>query len=62
MFLKFLNFSPVSVMPKNGFIRTVMLISKFMASQSKKQKITKQILLNISRSKGNQALKFNQLI
>ena len=33
-----------------------------MASQSKKQKITKQILLNISRSKGNQALKFNQLI
>ena len=33
-----------------------------MASQSKKQKLAKQKLLNISRSKGNQALKFNQLI
>ena len=38
-----------------------MLISNFMMSQIGKQIITINILPNISRSKGNQAMKFGQL-
>ena len=38
------------------------LISKFITSQPGKQTITIHILPNISRSKGNQRIKFRQLI
>ena len=47
---------------RNGFIRKLRLISKFMTSQSGKQKIAIQILLNISRNKDNQTMKFGQLM
>ena len=43
-------------------IRKIKLISKFITSQPGKQTIAIQILPNISRSKGNQARKFDQLI
>ena len=39
-----------------------MLFSKFMTSQSGKQTNALHILPNISRSKGNQTIKFGQLI
>ena len=39
-----------------------MVISKFMTSQTGKQIITIHILPNISRSKGNQTMKFGHLI
>ena len=45
-------------MKKNGLIRNIELISKFMASQPGKQAIVIHILLNISRSKDNQKIKF----
>ena len=47
---------------KSGLIRDFGLISKFMTSQTGWQTITIRILPNISRSKGNQTLKFGQLI
>ena len=49
-------------MQKNGFIRKIRLISKFMTSQPWKQTIAINILPNILRSKGNQTTKFGQLI
>ena len=49
-------------MYKSGLIRKVRLISKFMTSQPGKQTIAIHILTNISRSKGNQTMKFGQLI
>ena len=51
----------VSVMQKNTFMRKIWLISKFMTSQHGKQTILTPILLHISRSKGNQTMKFGQL-
>ena len=48
-------------MYKDGFIRKIMLILKFMTSQPCKQTIAIHILPNISRSKGNQTMKFDQL-
>ena len=42
--------------------KTNTLISKFRASQTEKQAITKHILLNVSRSKGNQTMNFGELI
>ena len=50
------------VMHKSGLIRKIMLISKFMTSQHWKQIIAMHIIPNISRNKGNQAMKFGQLI
>ena len=47
---------------ENGLIRKVRLTSKFMASQPGLQTIAIHILLNISQSKGNQTIKFGQLI
>ena len=47
---------------KNGSIRKIRLILKCMTSQPGKQTIAILILPNISRSKGNQAIKFRQLI
>ena len=47
---------------KNGSIRMISLISKSMTSQLGQPTIAVDILPNISRSKGNQAMKFGQLI
>ena len=49
-------------MCKNGLIRKIRLISKFMTSQPGKQTIAVHILPNISKSKGNQTMKFGKLI
>ena len=43
-------------------IRNLRLISKFVMSRTGKQTITKDILPNILRSKGNQVMKFGQVI
>ena len=48
-------------MSKNGLIRKIKLISKFMTSQPDQQTIAINILINFSRSKGNQTMKFGQL-
>ena len=50
------------VMQNNDVIRKLRLISKFTTSQPGKQTIAIYILPNISRSKGNQTIKFGQLI
>ena len=47
---------------KNGLIRKIGLISKFMASQPFLQTIATHILPNISQIKNNQKMKFGQLI
>ena len=47
---------------ENGLIRKISLTSKFMTSQPGLQTIATQILANISQSKGNQKMKFGQLI
>ena len=47
---------------KNGLIRKIRLTSKFMTSQPGLQTIAIHILSNISQSKGNQTMKFDQLI
>ena len=49
-------------MLRNGLIRKIRLISKFMTPQPWKQTIAMHILLNISRNKGNETMKFGQLI
>ena len=47
---------------RNGLIRKIRLISKFLTLQPGWQTITIYILSNISRSKGNQILKLSQVI
>ena len=49
-------------MYKNGLIRKIRLISKFMTSQLSKLATAIHILPNISRSKDNQTMKSGQLI
>ena len=49
-------------MQKNGLIRKARLISKFKTSQPEKQIIAKHILPNISKIRGNLAMKLGQLI
>ena len=49
-------------MKKNDLLRKIRLISKLMTSQPGKQIIAIHILHNISRSKGNQTMKFGQFI
>ena len=49
------------MMQGDDWIRKIRLISKFMASRPGYQTITILILPNISRSKGNQKMKFGQL-
>ena len=49
------------VMQKNGLIRKARLILRFTTSHGSKI-IAIHILINISRSKGNQAIKLGQLI
>ena len=50
------------VMYQNVLIKKIRLISNFMTSQPGQQTIIIQILSNICRSKGNQTIKFGQLI
>ena len=50
------------IMQQNGLIRKIRLISSFMMSQPGQQTILRYILPDISRSKGNQTMKFGQLI
>ena len=50
------------VMQKIGLKRKPRLISKFLTSQTGQQIIEIHVLPNISRSKGNQTMKFGQLI
>ena len=50
------------VIYKNGLIRKVRLISKFVTSQPGKKIIAIHILPNFSRSKVNETIKFGQLI
>ena len=47
---------------KNCLIKKVNLIFKFMMSQPGKQTIATNIFPNITRSNGNQTMKFGQLI
>ena len=47
---------------KNGLIRKITLTSKFMMSQHGLQTIAIHILSNISQCRGNQTMKFGQLI
>ena len=62
MFLKCLNFcTDIFIKKKTGLIRKLRLTSKLMSSTGK-QIITISILPNVSRSKGNQIMKFSQLI
>ena len=49
-------------MYQNGLIKKTRLTSNFMTSQPGQQTIVIHILPNISRSKGNQTMKFGQLI
>ena len=61
--LKYSNFClDFLVLQKNDLIREIRLILKFMSSKSGKQIIIIHILLNISRSKDNQTMRFGQLI
>ena len=62
MFLAFLVAELSLFFYKNGLIRKLWLISKFMTSQAGQQLIIIDTLHNISRSKGNQTMKFGQLI
>ena len=62
-FSRYLNFClEISVMQKNALIRKIRLISEFMTSQPGKQTIEIHIVLNISRRKDNQKMKFVRLI
>ena len=59
MFLRYLHLDFL-VSWKNSLIRKLRLISEFMTWQTGQQIVTMHILLNISRSKGNQIMKFGQ--
>ena len=62
-FLRYLHFClDFLLMLKNGLIRKLWFISRFMTSQTGQQIIIIHVLPNISRSKGNHAIKFGQLI
>ena len=61
-FSRYLNFYLVFlVMYKNGLIRKMKLLSKFMTSQHGKQTIAKHILPNSSRSKDNEISSVNRV-
>ena len=49
-------------MKKNGMIRKIRLISKFMTSQPGWQTITMHVVPNIPRNKSNQTVEIGQLI
>ena len=50
------------VIYQNGLIKKIRIISNFMMSQPAQQTIVTHILPKISKSKGNQTMKFGQLI
>ena len=50
------------VMQKNNLIRKIRLTSNFVTSRSSSQTMAIQMLINISISKGNQKMKFGELI
>ena len=61
--LRHLQFcSDFLIMKENGLIRKLRFISKYMTSSTGKQTIAMLILLNVLRSKGKQAMKFDQFI
>ena len=63
LFSRYLSFClDFLVIYKNGLISKIRLILKFMTSQPGYQTIAIRILPNIPRSKGNQTMKFGQLI
>ena len=59
---KFKEISWTSLLYHTSLIRKMSLISKYLTSQPGQQTITIHIFSNISRSKGNQTLKFGQAI
>ena len=62
-FSRFLSFCPdFLVKYQNGLIKKIRLISNFMTSKPGQQTTVIHILPNISRSKGNQIMKFGHLI
>ena len=62
-FSRYLSFClDFSVMQQNNFIRKIRLISNFVTSQRGQQSILIHILPSISRNKGKQTMKFDQLI
>ena len=62
-FSRYLNFClEFSFMQQNILTRKIRLISIFLTSQPGQQTIVIHILVNISTSKGNQTMKFGQLI
>ena len=63
MFSRYLCFyHDLLFMQENGLIRKIRSTSKFMTSQPGLQTIAIGILSNISQSKGNQTMKYGQLI
>ena len=63
LFSKYFNFClDFLVIQKNALIKTIRLISKFVTSQPGKETFAMHILPSISKSKGNQTMKFGQLI
>ena len=62
-FSRYLNFClDFLLMWKNGLIRKIRLISKFVTSQPCQKAIAIHILTSISSSKDNQVMKLGQLI
>ena len=62
-FSRYLSFCPDFLfIYQNGMIKKIRLISNFMTSQPGQQTMLIHILPNISRSKGNQTMKFGNLI
>ena len=62
-FSRYLNFClDFSIMQKSDLIRMIRLSSKYMTPKPGKQTVAIHILPIISRSKGNQTMKFDQLI
>ena len=63
LFLRYLSFClDFLFMYQNSLIKKIRLTSNFLTSQPREQTIVIYILPNISRSKGNQTMKFGQLI
>ena len=61
--MRYLNFCPeLFVIKKNGLIRKLWLIPKFMTSQDWRTNNYNTHITQFSRSKGNQTIKFGQLI
>ena len=61
-YLRFCHDFLVKKCIKNGLIRKIRLTSKFMTSQPGSQTIAIHIFSDISQSKGNQTMRFGQLI